>query len=68
MYFRFPEYCLLLTEETKQAFLWDVDRETPGKQLQQFLLRAEEMRAEMRHQAALQKNAPLADLYLSCSS
>ena len=35
VYFRVPDYCLLLTEESKQELLWGVDRETPGMQIQE---------------------------------
>ena len=42
VYFRFPAFCLLLTEESKQEILWGVDRNTPGKQIQELLGRSRE--------------------------
>ena len=47
VYFRFPDYCNLLSEESKQSLLWGVDRDTPGKQIQEFLKEAEPLRMEM---------------------
>ena len=41
VYFRVPAYCLLLSDESKQRLLWGVDRDTPGKQIQEFLAAAE---------------------------
>ena len=55
VYFRFPSYCLLLTEESKQALLWGVDRDTPGKQVQEFLEAAEPLRMEMQRERELCK-------------
>ena len=53
VYFRFPAFCLLLTEESKQEILWGVDRETPGKQIQELLGKSGEMHREMEHQQNL---------------
>lgn len=56
VYFRMPDYCLLLTDESKQALLWGVDRETPGKQIQELFERADELMREMMHQQRLSKS------------
>ena len=37
MYFRFPSFCKLLSRSSKDKILWGVDRETPGKQVQEFV-------------------------------
>eukprot|EP00966_Prymnesium_polylepis_P255399 5900809-Prymnesium_polylepis.1 len=33
IFFRFPTFCRMLSEEAKQKLLWGVDRDTPGAQL-----------------------------------
>ena len=55
VHFRFPRFCLYLTAETKEEFLWQVDRETPGKNIQQFFLEVPSLHAEMSHQMELRK-------------
>ena len=37
VYFRFPDFCQLLTRRSRDKMLWEVDRETPGKQLSDFV-------------------------------
>ena len=54
VYFRYPRFCLLLTEESRQNILWSVDRDTPGKQVQEFFLACDELHREMKHQEELQ--------------
>jgi Ca2+/Na+ antiporter len=56
VYFRMPDYCLLLTEVSKQELLWDVDRETPGKRLQELFERSDELAREMVHQQRLARS------------
>ena len=53
VYFRFPAICLLLTEESKHELLWSVDRQTPGKRIQEFFEAATDLHLEMRHQEEL---------------
>ena len=53
VYFRFPAFCLLLTEESKQKVLWSVDRSTPGRQVQDFFDVSVDLHHEMRHQERL---------------
>ena len=55
-YFRFPAFCLLLTEESKQRLLWSVDRSTPGRQIQDFFDHAQDLHLEMRHQERLNES------------
>jgi hypothetical protein len=55
-YFRFPTFCLLLTEESKQRVLWSVDRSTPGRQVQDFFDAAQDLHLEMRHQETLSES------------
>ena len=70
VYFRIPDFCLLLTEESKQELLWGVDRDTPGKQIQELFERSDELMREMKHQQRLarsplwqlvMRNKPVAD-------
>lgn len=56
VYFRMPDYCLLLTELSKRELLWDVDRETPGKRLQELFERSDELTREMVHQQRLARS------------
>ena len=50
IFFRHPAFCLLLTEATRERLLWAVDRETPGKQVQEFLIvHTPEVRKELQH-------------------
>ena len=56
VYFRHPLFCLLPSHSSRERILWMVDRETPGKQVQEFLiLWAPEMQREMMHLETLQR-------------
>ena len=56
-YFRLPSCCVCLTEEIKQKLLWQVDRSTPGRQIQDFFDATEDLHQQMRHQESLNKSA-----------
>jgi hypothetical protein len=43
VYFRVPTICALLTEESREALLWSVDRSTQGSKLSDFLDKADEI-------------------------
>ena len=49
VYFRFPAFCNALGEERKQALLWSVDRETPSRQLFDFLETSQGIHVELKH-------------------
>jgi hypothetical protein len=53
--FRFPECCQYLNEDSKEAFVLGVDRETPGAQLQEFYEKMEDFQSEMVHLERLEK-------------
>jgi inositol 1,4,5-triphosphate receptor type 3 len=55
-YFRFPAFCLLLTDDSKDRLLWGVDRSTPGRQIQSFFDSAQDLHQEMRHQESLNES------------
>ena len=48
-----------LTAQSRQKLLWGVDRDTPGKQIQQFLLAVEGLRLEMHHEMRLSETWPM---------
>ena len=50
VYFRFPEICLLVPDESKQELLWSVDRQTPGKRTAEFFEASADLYLEMCHQ------------------
>ena len=65
IYFRFPEYCLLLPKGTRQNLLWEVDRETPGKQIKDFFENVggdAAMSGEVRRQVQLLKTKAISSL------
>ena len=47
--FPFPEFCHFLTAESKRNLVEGVDRDTPGRQLFDFIERSEELHAEMKY-------------------
>jgi len=55
VYFRVPEFCNSLTRESKDELLWNVDRETPGRQIQELFARSQDLEFEMRHQHSLSR-------------
>jgi hypothetical protein len=59
VYFRYPSFCRRLSRETRDRILWSVDRETPGKQLIDFMATfAPEAYAETKHLQALVSQRP----------
>jgi len=64
VYFRVPDKCLMLRKESKFALTWGFDRETPGRQLQQFLQSVEALRVEMQHEVWLRNQRRLHFLLL----
>ncbi|KAJ9465428.1 Inositol 1 [Diplonema papillatum] len=48
VYFRIPELCLNLSENTKKAILWSADRDTPAARLSSFFNMAADALFEMR--------------------
>lgn len=55
LYFPIPPMCDFVTEATKQAYKWDLDRESAGKKLGDFFSRHVETLREMRHQQRLRR-------------
>lgn len=55
VFFRFPQFCLLLTDEQKHALEWKMDRETPGAQLVEFIEAADELHFVMKYESKLEK-------------
>ena len=53
IYFQLPRHCAYLTTQSKQRLLWEVDRNTPGRQIQQFLDAVYGMQLEMQHEQRL---------------
>mmetsp|Transcript_44835 Transcript_44835/g.118388 ORF Transcript_44835/g.118388 Transcript_44835/m.118388 type:complete len:1208 (+) Transcript_44835:1-3624(+) len=51
VFFRFPYYCRSLTPERRHRLVWtELDRETPGAQLQDFIEAADELQFQMKHE------------------
>lgn len=58
VFFRFPSFCLCLSDERRHRLVWnELDRETPGAQLRDFIMASEELHFEMKHEASLNKYA-----------
>eukprot|EP00299_Pterocystis_sp_00344_P020311 c9964_g1_i1.p1 GENE.c9964_g1_i1~~c9964_g1_i1.p1 ORF type:complete len:1731 (-),score=431.55 c9964_g1_i1:75-5267(-) len=57
VFFRIPSICHNLTERSKYFVLWQVDRSSPGKKVEDFVRYADDLEAEMRHQETLKHNA-----------
>lgn len=53
IYFHLPNKCLKLSDQSKHQLLWGVDRDTPGRQIQQFLLAVDDLQLEMTHAVKL---------------
>ena len=48
--FRFPTFCKYLSEDSKQKLLWNVDRDTPGQAVQEFMMQVSHLHVEVQWQ------------------
>ncbi|KAL1529829.1 hypothetical protein AB1Y20_000761 [Prymnesium parvum] len=53
VHFWIPDFCLLLSDESKQELLYTVDRQTPGRQITEFFLKRDEFYHDLKHQGWL---------------
>jgi hypothetical protein len=54
-YFEIPRHCLKLTEETKEAMKWSINRDSDEERLKDFIERADAYEAEMNLQKFLSR-------------